>query len=97
MPEQLLEIFSRLDEKVGRAIRNCRLTALWPQVVDERVSRNTEAVKLVNRTLYIATASPVWAQELTFLKPAIIKRFNERAGAEVVSDIKFKAGSGHGG
>jgi predicted nucleic acid-binding Zn ribbon protein len=91
LPEQLQEIFGRLDNGIVLAVRNCRLTALWPEVVDERVSKNTEAIKISRGTLYISASSPVWAQELSFLKRAIIKRFNERAGAEVISDIRFKA------
>jgi predicted nucleic acid-binding Zn ribbon protein len=94
LPEQLQDIFRRLGGGMAGAIRNCRLTELWSQVVDERVGKNTEAIKLVNHTLYVSTSSPIWAQELTFIKPAIISRFNERAGEEVIRDIRFKAGGG---
>ena len=90
MPELVADIFSRLDEGVARAVRNCRLVGLWGQVVDERVSRQTEAVKIANRTLFVSTSSPVWAQELSFLKPALIARFNELAGSDVICDIRFK-------
>ncbi len=90
MPEQVAEIFGRLDDGVARAIRNCRLVGLWTRVVDERVGRHTEAVKIANRTLFVTTASPVWAQELSFLKPAIVARFNDLAGEAVIDDIKFK-------
>ena len=91
MPEKLREIFTRLDNGIISAVRNCQLTALWAEIVDERVSKNTEAVKISRRTLHVSTTSPVWAQELSFLKRAIVKRFNERAGEEVINDIKFKA------
>ncbi len=90
MPELVADIFGRLDDGVARAVRNCRLVGLWARVVDERVNRNTEAVKIANRTLFVSTASPIWAQELSFLKPAIIVRFNELAGETVIDDIKFK-------
>lgn len=90
MPELVADIFGRLDDGVARAVRNCRLVGLWGQVVDERVGRHTEAVKIASRILFVSTSSPVWAQELTFLKPALIARFNELAGDNVISDIKFK-------
>ena len=91
MPEKLQEIFGRLDNGIVLAVRNCQLTALWGEIVDERVSKNSEAIKISHRTLYVSTTSPVWAQELSFLKRAIITRFNDRAGEEVITDIKFKA------
>lgn len=91
MPEKIQEIFGRLDNGIVLAIRNCQLVALWNEIVDERVSKNTEAVKITNQTLYVSTSSPVWAQELSFLKKAIIGRFNEKAGREVILDIRFKA------
>lgn len=83
-----------LEEVSLPLIKNCRILSLWPQVVDERVKKNTEAIKIMNRTLYISTSSPVWAQELSFLKREIIKKFNQEAGEEVISDIKFKAMEG---
>lgn len=91
MPEKVADIFGRLDDGLVRTVRNCRLVTLWSQVVDERIGKNTEAVKIANHTLYVAASSPVWAQELTFLKKAIIASFNEKAGEEAISDIKFRA------
>jgi hypothetical protein len=91
LPEKIQQIFSRLDNGIVHAVRSCQLTALWVEIVDERVRKNTEAIKISSRTLHVSTTSPVWAQELSFLKRAIIARFNDRAGEEVISDIKFKA------
>jgi predicted nucleic acid-binding Zn ribbon protein len=91
LPEKVANIFGRLDDGFVRTVRNCRLVTLWGQVVDEKISKNTEAVKITDRTLYVLTSSPVWAQELSFLKKAIIGRFNDQAGEEAIRDIKFKA------
>jgi predicted nucleic acid-binding Zn ribbon protein len=94
LPQQIAEIFGRLDDGLVRTVRNCRLLELWSQVVDERIGRNTEAVKITKSTLYVATSSPAWAQELSFLKQTIIARFNDRAGEAAIRDIKFKAAGG---
>ena len=91
MPQQIAEIFGRLDDGLVRTVRNCQLVNIWSQVVDEKISRNTEAVKIANYTLYVSTSSAVWAQELSFLKKTIIARFNDKAGEEAIRDIKFKA------
>ena len=91
MPQQIAEIFGRLDEGFVRTVRNCQLVTLWGEVVDAKIARNTEAVKITGHTLYVSTSSSAWAQELSFLKKTIIARFNDRAGEEAIRDIKFKA------
>ena len=93
MPERLANILDRLGNRVAPALRSCSLLALWPQVVDERVRQHAEPLKISNRTLYVATSSPAWAQELGFLKPRIIEKFNRLAGSDAISDIRFKAAS----
>ncbi len=92
MTVKLAEILGRLDGGVGRAVHNCGLLALWGEVVDERVGRQTEAVKIVNKTLYVNAVSSAWAQELSFLKNEIIAKFNRTAGQELIRDIRFKTG-----
>ena len=91
MPQQIAEIFGGLDDGFVRTVRNCRLVTLWGEVVDAGIARNTEAVKITNHTLYVATSSSAWAQELSFLKKTIIARLNDKAGEEAIRDIKFRA------
>lgn len=91
MAESLADILEKLNFAGGRAVKACQLLALWARVVDQTISQNSQAVKLVNKVLYVTTSSPSWAQELTFLKSDIIKKFNLEAGEEVVTDIRFKS------
>ncbi|MDD4178801.1 MAG: DUF721 domain-containing protein [Candidatus Margulisbacteria bacterium] len=95
MPESVKEIFGRLNGGVSATIRNCGLLGIWTEINDDTVKQNTEPIKIQNRVLYVAASSPVWAQELSFLKPQIIKKFNERAGAETINDIRFRAMGGN--
>jgi len=93
MAHRLAEVLERMEMGVGRSVDICRRLALWKEVVDERVGKNAEAIRIRNRTLYVSTSSPAWAQELSFLKKEIIEQFNKKAGSEVISDIRFKAGN----
>ena len=92
MTEQIGEILQSLSTPAAKAIRGCGLLSLWNEVVDERVRKQTEPVKISNRTLYVSTATSAWAQELSFLRKEIVSKFNRRAGEEVIRDIKFRAG-----
>ncbi|MFH1684537.1 MAG: DUF721 domain-containing protein [Candidatus Margulisiibacteriota bacterium] len=92
MAKKLGDILDGLETGMGRSIQICSLLSLWEKVVDERVGKHTEAIKIRNGILYVSASSPAWAQELTFLKRDIIKKFNLQAGKEVINDIKFKSG-----
>jgi predicted nucleic acid-binding Zn ribbon protein len=96
MPERLAKILEGWVDGAGETIKMCGLLPLWRRVVDERVSSRTEPIKIKDRTLYVSTASPAWAQELNFLKKEIIVKFNHLAGQEVINNIKFKSGGYHG-
>jgi predicted nucleic acid-binding Zn ribbon protein len=90
--DKLAELLTEGRSGFGRAIEICRLLAAWKEAVGERVSQHTEAIKIRNQVLYVSTSSPAWAQELTFLKEELIKKFNIRTGKENIRDIKFSAG-----
>jgi predicted nucleic acid-binding Zn ribbon protein len=86
---KLADILGQMETGVAKSVQLCGFLALWDEVVDERVLKNAKAIKISNRTLYVSTSSSTWAHELTFLKRDIIKKFNERAGKEVIRDIRF--------
>ena len=94
MTQKVIDILGGMSGKVSWLVRSCQLMELWKEVVDERVGKNTEPVKISQRTLYVSTSSSTWAQELTFLKKEIIEKFNQKAGEEVIRDIRFKASGG---
>jgi len=91
VPEKIKDILFKFDGGVSSAVRNCRLLSLWPRIVDERVTKNTSPIKIINHTLYVATATAVWAQELSFYKNEIVAKFNQIAGEKVIADVRFKS------
>jgi predicted nucleic acid-binding Zn ribbon protein len=95
--ERLSDILNKEAEKSQGALKSCQLVQLWGGVVDERVKKNTEPVKVRNRVLYVTAKTPAWAQELSFLKKEIIEKFNRRAGEEAIRDVRFKSGDGETG
>ena len=91
MAQRLGEVLGGIKSGVGRMLKLCQALSIWEKVVDERVGKHTEAVKIRNSVLYVSTSSTTWAQELSFLKNEFIEKFNAEAGAEVIKDIRFKA------
>ena len=89
MAEKLADILGGLSYGVGSSVKICEQITYWSEIVDDRVRKNSEAVKIRDKVLSVITTSPTWAQELTFLKVDLVKKFNELAGSEVIIDIKF--------
>ena len=92
MPQRLADLLSKPEAEFAWAVKSCQLLSLWEQIVDERVKKQTTPIKITNRTLFVSASTSTWAQELSFLKKEIIKKFNEKAGEEVIRDVRFKAG-----
>jgi hypothetical protein len=62
----------------------------WYDAVGDRVARRTRPIRLERKVLTIRAATAVWAQELSFLAPAIVKRLNA-LGCEIDS-LRFCVG-----
>jgi predicted nucleic acid-binding Zn ribbon protein len=73
-------------------VRNGKLILLWESAVSDEISKQTEAVNVFRRILYVNVKSSVWAQELRFLKGEIVNKINKLAGYKAIIDIQFKAG-----
>ena len=94
MPEQLGNILKHFSPDMVRTVNACRQLDIWQKIVDERIGKNAEAIKIKDRVLHVSTSTPTWAQELNFLKNEIVMKFNNQAGAEVIIDIRFKPNGG---
>ena len=91
MAEKLAAVFSGLGQGMGKTIEACLMTTLWGDAVGEKIGAHTEAIKIVNRTLYVTASSATWAQELTFIKRELMNKFNEFVGKEAINDIRISA------
>jgi len=87
--EKLADILGGMNYGVACSVKICEQITFWAEIVDDKVRKNSEAVKIRDKVLTVITSSPTWAQELTFLKVELVKKFNELAGEEVIIDIRF--------
>lgn len=62
----------------------------WYDAVGDRVARRTRPIRLERKVLTVRAATAVWAQELSFLASAIVKRLTA-LGCEVES-LRFCVG-----
>jgi hypothetical protein len=61
-------------------------------VVGKPIARNAQPEKIRNGTLFVRVTSPVWMQQLQYMKEMIAEKLNQRLKGEVVRNIFFVVG-----
>lgn len=79
-----LDLAARLDEY--------SVWPIWNDVVGTVIARNAQPEKIRNGTLFVKVSSPVWMQQLQFMKDMIAGKLNHRLKSEVVKNIFFMVG-----
>jgi hypothetical protein len=75
------------------AIPLVELTAAWPEVVGDAVSRNAWPLRLGrDGTLHVAAASATWAHELDLLRGNILDALRARLGSSAPARLRFAVG-----
>jgi predicted nucleic acid-binding Zn ribbon protein len=79
-----LDLVGRLDEYA--------VWPIWNDVVGQVIARNAQPEKIRNGTLFVKVSSPVWMQQLQFMKEMISGKLNERLKGHIVKNIFFMVG-----
>ncbi|MGH7817277.1 MAG: DUF721 domain-containing protein [Candidatus Binatia bacterium] len=91
----------RLGEVLNLSLKRLELTPrldeygvwpIWNEVVGRTIANNAQPEKIRNGTLFVKVTSPVWMQQLQFMKEMIAEKLNQRLKAEVVKTIFFMVG-----
>jgi hypothetical protein len=78
------ELSARLDEY--------GVWPIWNDVVGKTIALNAQPEKIRNGTLFVKVSSPVWMQQLQFMKELIVEKLNERLKTPAVKTIFFMVG-----
>ena len=74
-------IADKLDES--------RIMAAWHNELGP-LAKSTDELYIKNRVLFANLSSSVVRNELYMMRSTLLRRLNERAGKEVITDIVFK-------
>jgi hypothetical protein len=80
----------RLD--LGTRLDEYGVWPIWNDVVGKPIARNAQPEKIRKGTLFVKVASPVWMQQLQYMKEMIAEKLNHRLKSEVVKNIFFVVG-----
>lgn len=80
----------RLD--LATRLEDYAVWPIWNEIVGEVIARNAQPEKIRNGTLIVKVSSPVWMQQLQFMKEMIAAKLNHRLKQSVVKNIFFVVG-----
>lgn len=78
--------------QLGQRLDEYGVWPIWNDVVGVPIARNAQPEKIRNGTLFVKVASPVWMQQLQYMKIMIVERINQRLKADIVKNIFFIVG-----
>jgi predicted nucleic acid-binding Zn ribbon protein len=91
----------RVGEVLHKSLKRLELSArlseygvwpIWDDVVGATIARNAQPEKIRNGTLFVKVSSPVWMQQLQYMKEMITERLNQRLKTDTVKNIFFVVG-----
>jgi predicted nucleic acid-binding Zn ribbon protein len=87
-----------LDKSLKRLDPSGRLVEygvwpIWNEAVGDTIARNAQPEKIRQGTLFVKVSSPVWMQQLQYLKETVAEKLNHALGKEVVKNLFFFIGS----
>jgi predicted nucleic acid-binding Zn ribbon protein len=92
--EKLAEILEKSLKRLdlsGR-LEEYGIWPIWNETVGPTIARNAQPEKIRHGTLFIKVSSPVWMQQLQYMKEEIGERLNQNLRKKVVKNIFFFIG-----
>jgi predicted nucleic acid-binding Zn ribbon protein len=62
----------------------------WEGIVGVHLANHTQPIRFQKGTLTVAVSSAAWLQELTMMKPRILKNIAKEFGSEYVKDLRLQ-------
>jgi predicted nucleic acid-binding Zn ribbon protein len=89
--QPLDEVLNKLlrDEGLESPLQQRRLLDAWAEVVGVAVDRYTKEKAIRNQTLFVKIQNPALRSDLGMMKTEIMRKLNEKAGAQIITDIRF--------
>lgn len=78
------------DLGIAKRLQEFKAVTLWEEAAGKKIAERSEAVDVQDKTLIVDVDNNVWMQELTLLKPRILKKLAKLAKGAPIQDIRFR-------
>lgn len=75
-----------------KKLREKRIVELWDELRFGEMANHSQAAYFTNGILFVTVSSPVWSQQLLFLKRNFIEEINKELNGRFLKDIRFQCG-----
>ena len=76
-----------------RRLREAEIFLEWERAVGPRIARHSRPAYVRGGRLTIIVDSPAWSQQLSLLRPELLRRISAVAGEGVIEDIFLTSGT----
>lgn len=92
-PEAITGILDGILKQKGltKKIQQYSVFEVWQEIVGPTLAKETTPRKMQGQTLVVQARNAAWAQELSFMKPMILKKIKEFVPDAEICDIRFVA------
>ena len=80
------------DRGLEGKLREHNLHKQWDEIIGEPISSHTRPDTIRFGTLHVLVDSSAWLQQLTFLKPELMRKVESYIGKGVIKDITLRLG-----
>ena len=93
-PERIGELLRERFHTLGweQRLREEDVLTGWAAAVGPRIAAHARPSHIDNHRLTVVTESPVWTQQLSMLKPELLRRIAGSFGPDTVTDLFFVTG-----
>jgi predicted nucleic acid-binding Zn ribbon protein len=77
---------------LGSRLSEYRVFGQWEKAVGPVIARHAQPQTVRGKKLTLVVDSPAWMQQLSLLKPEIVKKVNSTLGKEMIKDITLRLG-----
>ena len=87
---EILREFFAQNPEIGRRLDEVRLVHAWREMLGPGVAQATHEAYVRGATLHVMLDSAVLRSELMMWRDRLVRTLNERVGADVIREIRFR-------
>jgi len=85
----ILQDFLR-ENKLDVRLKERQVIDCWAELMGKTISKATRQIYIRERKLYVVISSSVIRNELHMLKQEIVKKLNEKAGENIITELVLR-------